>query len=63
MEDSEDTGPPAQPPSEPGLPARIAALPIWMKVGLIAALTVVVAYVVYSVVVITINLIGEGLGV
>lgn len=62
MEEYEEIGPPVQRTSKLGLRSRIAALPIWVKVGLIVALTVVVAYWVYSVLVITINLIGEGLG-
>lgn len=62
MEEPEEIAPPVQPTSKLGLRSRIAALSIWAKVGLIVALTVVVAYWIYFVVAISMNVIGEGLG-
>jgi len=62
MKESEEIAPPVQPTSKPGLRSRIAALPAWAKAGLIGVVVVVVAYWLYAVMAISMNVIGEGLG-
>ena len=62
MEESQEIEPPAESTSELGLRGWIAAHPVFVKVSLIVAAPLVVGYSAYAVFAISMNVIGEGLG-
>jgi len=62
MEESEEIEPPAESTSELGLRGWIAARPTLVKACLIVAAALVVGYFAYAVFAISMNVIGEGLG-
>jgi len=62
MEESEEIGPTAESTSDIRLRSWITVRPTWVKACLIVAAALVVAYCVYAVFAISMNVIGEGLG-
>ena len=62
MEESEEIGPPAESTSELGLRGWITGRPTLVKACLIVAAALVVGYFAYAVFAISMNVIGEGLG-
>ena len=62
MEESEEIGPPAESTSELGLRGWITGRPTLVKACLIVVAALVVGYLAYAVFAISMNVIGEGLG-
>ena len=62
MEESQEIEPPPESTSELGLRGWIASRPTFVKACLIVAAALVIGYSAYAVVAISMNVIGEGLG-